>query len=90
MASPLYSGERRSVHNPGINPGDHVRTAIRNMIPFGPKDVEFIETGKARYYVYGKMTFQDVDGNSHEGHFCRLYDPQVHALIVCAEHNDMN
>jgi hypothetical protein len=61
-----------------LAPGDHTTLITNTNINLAhDHDVAAVLSGEYDFYIYGKIPFRDVLGNSHEFHFCRLVTTPV-------------
>jgi hypothetical protein len=61
-----------------LAPGDHTTLITNSNVSLAhDHDVAAVLSGEYNFYIYGKIPFQDVLGNLHEFHFCRLVTTPV-------------
>jgi hypothetical protein len=73
-----------------VNPGATIYILGKRQVTLQPEVVKSIYGGAMKAYFYGKLTFNDIDDNSHEAHYCFVYDPPNAGFRLCGNYNDSN
>jgi hypothetical protein len=76
-----------------LAPGGHTTLFTTNPLSLAhDDDVAAVLSGEFRLYLFGKATYNDIEGQPHEFHVCRYYDkslgPEPLRLYFCDSYND--
>lgn len=93
---PLAIGEEKEESHPNIGPNGEffidisIKDAQNNDIILNDEWIKKIDSLEIRLYVWGKIDYQIIGGESHETYYCFINKPGTIAFNPCANNNTMN
>ncbi len=63
-------------------------TLLAPPITLGEDQVEALRSGRAHFYVYGRITYEDVFGRSHKTTWCLFVNEKLDRMAACEIYND--